>query len=57
MPASKARALLIAFNVRFLREVLDVVSTPNVALETTADNLPGVVRPVGAQDGAATSCT
>ncbi len=44
-------ALLIAFNVRFLREVLDVVRTPNVALETTADNLPGVVRPVGGQDG------
>jgi DNA polymerase-3 subunit beta len=44
-------ALLIAFNVRFLREVLDVVHTPNVALETTADNLPGVIRPVGAQDG------
>jgi DNA polymerase-3 subunit beta len=42
--------LLIAFNVRFLREVLDVIRTPNVALETSADNLPGVVRPVGAQD-------
>jgi DNA polymerase-3 subunit beta len=42
--------LLIAFNVRFLREVLDVVRTPNVALETSADNLPGVIRPVGAQE-------
>jgi DNA polymerase-3 subunit beta len=40
-------ALLIAFNVRFLREVLDVVKTPNVALETTTDTSPGVVRPVG----------
>jgi hypothetical protein len=28
-------SLLIAFNVRFLREVLDVIKTPNVALETT----------------------
>ncbi len=27
-------SLLIAFNVRFLREVLDVIKTPNVALET-----------------------
>lgn len=45
--------LLIAFNVRFLREVLDVVHTPNVALETTAENLPGIVRPVGGQDGQA----
>jgi DNA polymerase-3 subunit beta len=43
--------LLIAFNVRFLREVLDVVKTPNVALETTSDTRPGVIRPVGGQDG------
>ena len=39
--------LLIAFNVRYLREVLDVVKTPNVALETSANTSPGVVRPVG----------
>jgi len=39
--------ILIAFNVRFLREVLDVIHTPNVALETTADTSPGVFRPVG----------
>jgi DNA polymerase III subunit beta len=41
--------LLIAFNVRFLREVLEVVKTPNVALETTAETSPGVIRPVGGQ--------
>ncbi len=39
--------ILIAFNVRFLREVLDVIPTPNVALETTAAASPGVIRPVG----------
>jgi len=39
--------LLIAFNVRFLREVLDVIQTPNVALETSVDTSPGVIRPVG----------
>ena len=39
--------LLIAFNVRFMREVLDVIKTPNVALETTSDTSPGVFRPVG----------
>jgi len=39
--------LLIAFNVKYLREVLEVVKTPNVALETSAANAPGVVRPVG----------
>lgn len=41
--------LLIAFNVRFLREVLEVISTPEVALETTLDTAPGVIRPVGDQ--------
>jgi DNA polymerase-3 subunit beta len=39
--------ILIAFNVRFLREVLDVVKTPNVALETTTETSPGVIHPVG----------
>jgi DNA polymerase-3 subunit beta len=39
--------LLIAFNVRFLREVLDVVKTPNVVLETSTENSPGVIRPIG----------
>ncbi|HOV06025.1 MAG TPA: DNA polymerase III subunit beta [Anaerolineaceae bacterium] len=42
--------LLIAFNVRFLREVLDVIHSPNVALETNANNSPGVIRPVGDED-------
>ncbi len=40
-------ALEIAFNVRFLREVLDVIRTPNVALETNTNTSPGVVKPVG----------
>jgi len=39
--------LLIAFNVKYLREVLEVIKTPNVALETTAPNAPGTIRPVG----------
>ncbi len=41
---------LIAFNVRFLREVLDVIKTPNVALETISDTSPGVLRPVGEEN-------
>jgi DNA polymerase III, beta subunit len=40
-------AILIAFNVKFLREVLDVIHLPNVALETNTNNAPGVIRPVG----------
>ena len=43
-------SLLIAFNVRFLREVLDVIKTPNVSLETNTDTSPGVLRPIG-EDG------
>lgn len=39
--------VLIAFNVKFLREALEVVKTPNVALEMSAANAPGVLRPVG----------
>ncbi len=39
--------LLIAFNVKYMREVLEVVKSPNVALETSAANAPGCIRPVG----------
>src|SRR5512147_1234547 len=39
--------VLIAFNVRFLREALEVIKTPNVAIEMSAANAPGVLKPVG----------
>ena len=42
--------LVIAFNVRFLREALDVIKTPSVALETNANNSPAVIRPIGDDD-------
>ena len=42
--------VLIAFNVKFLREALEVIKTPNVALETSAPNAPGVIRPVGDEE-------
>ncbi len=42
--------VLIAFNVKYLREALEVIKTPNVALETSAANAPGVIRPVGEDD-------
>jgi DNA polymerase-3 subunit beta len=41
----EGQSILIAFNVRFLREILDVISTPNVILETAAAAAPGVLRP------------
>ncbi|MFU8825973.1 MAG: DNA polymerase III subunit beta [Brevefilum sp.] len=39
--------LLVAFNVRFLREVLEVIKADNVWLETNAANTPGLIRPQG----------
>lgn len=40
----------IAFNVRFLSDVLGVIDTPNVALETSTAASPGVIKPVGRDD-------
>jgi DNA polymerase-3 subunit beta len=40
----------IAFNVRFLVEVLSVIDNPNVSLETSTPSSPGVIRPVGRED-------
>lgn len=42
---------IIAFNCRFLKELLDAIPTVEVALETTVDTSPGLFRPVGG-DGA-----
>jgi DNA polymerase-3 subunit beta len=42
--------ITIAFNVRYLREVLEVVRTPNVVLETNMHNSPGMVKPVGSEN-------
>ncbi len=42
--------LIIAFNVRYLREVLEIIKSPNVALETTKPTSPGVIRPVGDEE-------
>jgi len=39
--------LLVAFNVRFLREVLEVIKTPNLVLETNDHKSPARVQPVG----------
>ena len=43
-------AVEIGFNVRYLTDVLQVIDTPNVALETNGDSSPGVIRPVGRDD-------
>ncbi|MCC6146417.1 MAG: DNA polymerase III subunit beta [Anaerolineaceae bacterium] len=40
-------SIVIAFNVRFLREVLEVIKTPNIILLTNANNTPAMIQPVG----------
>jgi DNA polymerase-3 subunit beta len=40
----------IAFNVKYLNDVLGVIDTPQVVLETTSESSPGVIRPVGNDD-------
>jgi len=40
----------VAFNVHFMREVLEVIKTSNVLLETNAANTPGMIRPVGDEE-------
>jgi DNA polymerase-3 subunit beta len=40
----------IAFNGKYLTDVLSVLREPQVALETTNPSSPGVIRPVGADN-------
>ncbi|HDQ71961.1 MAG TPA: DNA polymerase III subunit beta [Chloroflexi bacterium] len=40
----------VAFNVKYMIDVLSVIDTPQVALDTTMSSSPGVLRPVGDVD-------
>jgi DNA polymerase-3 subunit beta len=40
----------IAFNAKYLIDVLSVVDAAQVALETTTASSPGVIKPVGSED-------
>lgn len=40
----------VAFNVRFLMDVLAVIDSAQVVLETSSASSPGVIRPVGSDD-------
>jgi DNA polymerase-3 subunit beta len=42
--------LVIAFNVKFLREALEAIKSQTVALETNASNTPGMLRPTSDQN-------
>ena len=43
----EGQGLEIAFNVKYMLDVLNVIDTPNLALETSGPASPGVLRPVG----------
>ena len=45
----KGDALEIAFNIRYLIDALSVIDTPQVVLETSRPDRPGVFRPVDAE--------
>ena len=40
----------IAFNAKYLMEVLSAMSTPQIVLETSTPSSPGVIRPAGGED-------
>jgi DNA polymerase-3 subunit beta len=46
----EGEAIEVAFNVRFLVDVLGVIDNPNISLETSTPSSPGVIRPVGRDD-------
>jgi DNA polymerase-3 subunit beta len=43
-------AITVAFNAKYMIDVLSVIDTPQVALETNGDANPGVIKPIGDED-------
>ena len=48
--AIEGQAMEIAFNGRYLIDILNVIDSAQVALETNTPSSPGVFRPVGDED-------
>ncbi|MCB8917110.1 MAG: DNA polymerase III subunit beta [Pseudomonadales bacterium] len=46
----EGRGIELNFNVKYITDVLSVISTPQVALETNSTTEPGVIKPVGKDD-------
>jgi len=46
----EGEASKIAFNSRYLQDVLQVLDADEIALETTSPSSPGVLRPIGTDD-------
>lgn len=47
----EGQELEIAFNVKFLQDALEAISSKDVVIETNAHNTPAIIRPVGEQEG------
>jgi DNA polymerase-3 subunit beta len=45
--AVEGNSVEIAFNAKYVIDVLSVMDTAQVALETTSSSSPGVLRPIG----------
>jgi len=43
-------AIEIAFNAEYLLDVLGVINSPQVVLETSSPSSPGVLKPTSGQD-------
>ncbi|NDJ78574.1 MAG: hypothetical protein GYB65_20170 [Chloroflexi bacterium] len=46
----EGNAVEIAFNIRYMIEVLNVIKEEQVVLETSGATSPGVIRPAGRDD-------
>ncbi len=46
----EGQELEIAFNVKFLQDALEAISTRDVVIETNAHNMPAMIRPAGVED-------
>ncbi len=46
----EGEASKVAFNSKYLQDVLQVLDCSQVALETSTPSSPGVIRPVGAEN-------
>ena len=42
--------LTIAFNAKYMIDVLAIIDTPQVILETTVESSPGVLKPIGDEE-------
>jgi DNA polymerase-3 subunit beta len=46
----EGEAMQVAFNGRYLTDVLSALNSTQVSLETTGERSPGVLRPVGGEN-------